>query len=571
MNHTRGSRTGSGARPGISTGDGRPPPERGVKFVRAALVTPGSARAASSTCVYRAASLAGSWARSGGGEIQKATSPWGSNPGFTARSCHRLLINSPAPTTRTTARAISLVTSPARRRCRPCPVPTPAVPSFSESVRSGRAARRAGKSPTATAVTTVRPSANASTQPSSCTVSSRGSTAGAARLSSATAPYAVSTPSAAPTDASTRLSVRSCRTTRPRRDRDIQLLAGPGWIGYVAGQDTDHAEHTRGERQGLPENVRVAAEAPLPLRVREDRHVGSRALFIGREQPSNQRALAEGREEAGGDGGHHEALDALGAGEPLAAAAHVSEPGECRALSPPIEEGWVRRRPECSLAALLGQHEQPILLGEGQRAKQHAVHHAEHGGVGADGECQGQDRRGREAGTLAEGPDRIPEVSEQSVHHSARRATVGSVATARRTGTTVAASDATVSPMAAPAYAAGSRGPTPNRNARTPRASNTAASAPHATPTMVTRTVSPNTRRDTSVAVAPTAIRIASSRPRCAMRYASTLYTPNSASVTAIAPKTVNRLAPRRQARSARSNREAAGRTRIEGASGKIS
>src|SRR5207247_1550659 len=83
--------------------------------------------------------LAASWAHSGGGEIQNPTSPWGSNPGFTARSCHRLLINSPAPTTRSTARAISLVTSPARRRCRPCPVPAPAVPSFSESVRSGRA------------------------------------------------------------------------------------------------------------------------------------------------------------------------------------------------------------------------------------------------------------------------------------------------------------------------------------------------------------------------------------------------------------------------------------------------
>src|SRR5439155_1370928 len=298
-----------------------------------------------------------------------------------------------------------------------------------------------------------------------------------------------------------------------------------GWIGYVAGQDTDHGEHTRGEGCSRPMNVRVAAEAPLPLRVREDRHVGSRALFIGREQPSNQRALAEGREEAGGDGGHHEALDAFGAGEPLAAAAHVSEPGECRALSPPIEEGWVRRRPECSLAALLGQHEQPILLGEGQRAKQHAVHHAEHGGVGADGECQGQDRRGREAGTLAERPHRVAEVGEDGVHHSARRATVGSVATARRTGTTVAASDATVSPMAAPAYAAGSRGPTPKSNARTPRARTAAPTNPNATPTIATRTVSPNTRRDTSVAVAPTAMRIASSRPRCAVRYADHLET----------------------------------------------
>src|SRR6266700_525126 len=263
MNQTRGSRSGSGARPGISTGDGSPPPERGVKFVRATLVTPGSARAASSTCVYRDASLAGSWARSGGGEIQNVTSPWGSNPGFTARSRHRLLINSPAPTTRTTDRAISLITSAARSRCRRCPVPAPAVPSFRESVRSGRAARRAGKSPVATVVMSVTPSANASTQPSTCTVSSRGSTNGAARWSNAIAAYAAATPSPPPRDASTTLSVSSCLTTRPRPAPKAERIASS----------------RAGARQGQVRHVDTADHQNEP-----DRHDEHKQLLRGAEQ-----------------------------------------------------------------------------------------------------------------------------------------------------------------------------------------------------------------------------------------------------------------------------------------------
>ena len=86
------------------------------------------------------------------------------------------------------------------------------------------------------------------------------------------------------------------------------------------------------------------------------------------------------------------------------------------------------------MTTLLGQHEEAILLGEGQRPEQHAVHDAEHGRVGTDGECQRQDPGGREPRTLAEGPDRVAEVGEESVHHSYLRATIGSTFVARRAG-----------------------------------------------------------------------------------------------------------------------------------------
>ncbi len=187
----------------------------------------------------------------------------------------------------------------------------------------------------------------------------------------------------------------------------------------------------------------------------------SRALFIGREQPSEERALAEGRKEAGRDSRSNEALDAVRAGDPLAAAAHIREAGERGALSPPVDEGRVGRRPEYPLAILLGQHEQPILLGERQRPEQHSVHDTENGGVGADGEGQGQDRRRREPGTPAEGPHGVAEVGEEGVDHSYLRAFPGSTRLAIRAGRKLAMSATRASTPAAPAYETGSRAPTP--------------------------------------------------------------------------------------------------------------
>src|SRR5207247_10219857 len=95
-------------------------------------------------------------------------------------------------------------------------------------------------------------------------------------------------------------------------------------------------------------------------------------------------------------------------GEPLPSAADVREVHERGTLSLPVKERGVGRRSEAALTALLAQHEEAILLGEGQRAEQDAVHNAEDCGVGPDGERQGQDRGRREPGTPAEGPPPLP-------------------------------------------------------------------------------------------------------------------------------------------------------------------
>src|SRR5207245_942736 len=207
-------------------------------------------------------------------------------------------------------------------------------------VSSGRAARNAGMSPVATAVTTVAATANSRTPPSTCTVVRRGKTDDAARLSNAIAPYAATTPSAPPPRASTTLSVKSCLTTRPRpapradrmassrprtparasgrlatlthaimrtsatartsardggdrRDRRVQLLVRPLRVGHIVGQDADHRGHAAAQGQRLPEDVRVSAEPTLPQAVRKHRDVRPRPFFVRREQPPHERLFAE--------------------------------------------------------------------------------------------------------------------------------------------------------------------------------------------------------------------------------------------------------------------------------------
>src|SRR5437660_9723515 len=164
------------------------------------------------------------------------------------------------------------------------------------------------------------------------------------------------------------------------------MLVRPRGVGNDV-RDTDYyCGYAVAVREGPPDDGRVAAEARRPHRVREDSHMRTRAFRSGREEPAEQWPLAEGREESGGNEGTDDALDPVGAGKPLPSAPYVRQPGEHRALSAPVQERRIGGRPERPLAALLGQHEEAILLGERQRAEQHAVHDAENGGVGSDGE-----------------------------------------------------------------------------------------------------------------------------------------------------------------------------------------
>jgi hypothetical protein len=62
--------------------------------------------------------------------------------------------------------------------------------------------------------------------------------------------------------------------------------------------------------------------------------------------------------------------------------------------------------------------DQPIGIGIGQRVEHHALHDGEDGGIGADGERQGQDRCRRERRTAYEPPRRVPNLLPQTIHAS---------------------------------------------------------------------------------------------------------------------------------------------------------
>ena len=79
--------------------------------------------------------------------------------------------------------------------------------------------------------------------------------------------------------------------------------------------------------------------------------------------------------------------------------------------------GSVRTR---AIIVLLKKDHQLILLGEGQRPKEHAVNDAEDGGVGADAESESEDGDDGEAGAFDEEAEGEADVLEQSEHGFSR-------------------------------------------------------------------------------------------------------------------------------------------------------
>ena len=120
----------------------------------------------------------------------------------------------PAPTSRTTASAISTITSACRKRCRPPPLDAPCAPSLSESVRSTRSARTAGARLKARLVKTATAAVKSSTRRSTVTSATRGMLAGFHQPTNLTPAKASARPTAVAMPVRTRLSVSSCRITR---------------------------------------------------------------------------------------------------------------------------------------------------------------------------------------------------------------------------------------------------------------------------------------------------------------------------------------------------------------------
>ena len=179
-------------------------------------------------------------------------------------------------------------------------------------------------------------------------------------------------------------------------------------------EDAHHRVALAVEHDAATEDPRVRSEAPLPQTVAEHGHRprGGGVRLFGGEGATEGRPRAEQREEAVADEGPHDALGLGATGQVHALAPPCRHVRERVVLLAPVHElrpGGGGLRPARRARP---QHDEPVRLGVGQRAKQDRVHDREHGGGAADAEGDGQRRDHGEPGALHQRPCCIAQVLE---------------------------------------------------------------------------------------------------------------------------------------------------------------
>ena len=92
---------------------------------------------------------------------------------------------------------------------------------------------------------------------------------------------------------------------------------------------------------------------------------------------------------------------------------------EGAALLPPVRDVGIRteRVMDVPLVVIDANRYQPVGLGKRQRTKQHGVHGAEDGGIGANAQRQRQYRHRGDAGVLKQQPATVTEVGQNLTHN----------------------------------------------------------------------------------------------------------------------------------------------------------
>ena len=161
----------------------------------------------------------------------------------------------------------------------------------------------------------------------------------------------------------------------------------------VRGQHAHHGVGHAAERQALAEDVRILAEAPHPEAMGEHHH-RSRAedVLLGEEVAPQRRIHAQQGQHRGAHETGSEPLGDVHPGEIEGPAPEGGQVREALLLRPPVQEvGDADAHLREGGRALMDEDE-PLRSLVRQRPQQHAVHHAEDGGVGADAERQREHR-----------------------------------------------------------------------------------------------------------------------------------------------------------------------------------
>ena len=209
---------------------------------------------------------------------------------------------------------------------------------------------------------------------------------------------------------------RGAKRARRRRHVDVVLLRVVRHVRQHADDGVRpvvHLEH-------LPDDVPVAAELALPVRVADDQHRRrARLVVVGHERAAEDRLDAEDAEEVRRD---HAGVDAIGLAALQQVEIHLVEFDQRLELGRLVAVGEVFLDRHAGVGAaderrrLADQH-QPIAVGVGQRLQEHAVDDAEDRGVRADPEPERQDREQREAAVLEQRAHAEAQVVQQLVDH----------------------------------------------------------------------------------------------------------------------------------------------------------
>src|SRR5688500_8532544 len=177
----------------------------------------------------------------------------------------------------------------------------------------------------------------------------------------------------------------------------------------------------------LADESGVAAECSLPQLVTEDSHrLAVRKVVLLGEHAATERRDAERLEQRGRqvDGVHtlgDLAFTQVDRARPV-------RPDLAERLRPLAELEILRRRDpelvEPEPGELARDHHELVGVRVAERLEDDAVDHAEDGAVGADPECQREDRENREPGSPSKTAEGVPKILEQVAHRVPRRGPV---------------------------------------------------------------------------------------------------------------------------------------------------
>ena len=356
----------------------------------------------------------------------------GRNPGSIRVRLRNDRTSRPAQTSSTIEIATCATTSSPRRRTRPgLPVAPPPV-----SVNDGtseRPAGKAGSAPNTSPVATASVSVKNSTVPSIDTSCARGVSPAASVFSSESDAQATARPSTAPLVVSTRLSVASCRISRPRpalrhhggpmertvpdRHEDVVVFR----IERHRRQDADDGVRPIVEAVGPADDRRIAPERLEPVGVAQHDHaLRLRPVVVGAKRASVQRTDAQRVEVRGRDDAR---AQAFGLGAAVEDEPHLVILDDVLERAGPLAVVGELAPGESGVDFVLArnlrlEHQDAIAAVVGQRFQHDAVDDAEDRRVGADAERHRHQDRASEPAVSREHAHGDAKVLRERVQHA---------------------------------------------------------------------------------------------------------------------------------------------------------